>query len=212
MDDDQRLVEIETLEAIYPEISRIRHEDGEDALIFEIEVPVKPAAPVAVMFPAAATGNDVATSPAGLGEPSSGNGNGNGSKDSEVKVDSLEISHLPSLRLRISLPLGYPERQPPAMHISAVPPWLRRETLAGLEQDGPRLWEEAGRDMVAFTYIDHVQRLADDVFGAVGRSGALEIDSAHKLAVLDYDINAKKAAFENDTFDCGVCLGGYYSR
>ena len=76
-----------------------------------------------------------------------------------------------------------------------------------LEDDGPRLWEESGRDMVAYTYIDHLQRAAEDVFGTVTEGGTLAVDSEHKLAVLDYDIKAKRKAFENETFDCGICLG-----
>lgn len=93
------------------------------------------------------------------------------------------------------------------MHISTDPQWLPQETLSKLENDGPRLWEEMGRDMVAYTYIDHVQRATDDVFGTITESGTLEVPSQHKLAVLDHDIKAKKEAFEKETFDCGICLG-----
>ncbi|KAL6891061.1 RWD domain-containing protein, partial [Trichoderma longibrachiatum] len=47
---------------------------------------------------------------------------------------------------------------------------------------------------------------ADDVFGAITAEGTLQVDPEHKLAVLDYDIKAKKAAFDKETFDCGICL------
>lgn len=196
MDDDSdepRLVELETLEAIYPEIRRLQ---DQDAFAFEIDVPVEPAAPVTVTFPAASAN----TLP---GIIAAGGADQNG----QAEVDSLEVSHLPSLRLRIRLPEGYPVDKPPRVEISTSPQWLAPETVKKLEDDGPRLWDEIGRDMVAFTYIDHVQRAAEDVFGTITSDGTLEVDPEHKLAVLDHDIKAKKAAFERETFDCGVCLG-----
>jgi E3 ubiquitin-protein ligase RNF14 len=64
-----------------------------------------------------------------------------------------------------------------------------------------------GRDMVGFTYIDHIQQAAENVFGLVGNKGGLEVDSQYKIAILDYDIKARRAAFEKETFACGVCLG-----
>ena len=122
-------------------------------------------------------------------------------------LDSLDISHFPPLTLFIQLPEGYPETKPPRVTISLTPQWLGDKTLRRLEEDGPRLWEEMGQDLVAYTYIDHIQRGAEDVFGTIGAAGTLAVDAEHKLAVLDYDIKAKKAAFEKETFECGICLG-----
>ncbi|KAF5657266.1 HFB30-like protein [Fusarium heterosporum] len=190
--DDPRHVELGSLEAIYPEI---RRPDAADPFTFEIDLPVEPAAPVTVTFPAAS-----APSHPGLATPAEAVGNGH------HEVDSLEVSYLPSLRLRVRLPDGYPVDVPPEIGVSTTPQWLTRETIKVLEDDGPRLWDEIGRDMVAFTYIDHIQRAAEDVFGTISPEGTLQVDSEHKLAVLDHDIKAKKAAFERETFDCGVCL------
>ncbi|KAF7543911.1 hypothetical protein G7Z17_g10360 [Cylindrodendrum hubeiense] len=191
-DDDPRHVELETLEAIYPEI---RRPNAKDLFTFEIELPVEPAAPVTVTFPAASASTLPALNAAG---PSIDN--------AQPEVDSLKVSHLPALCLRISLPDGYPVDAPPQIVISTTPQWLAPETIKKLQDDGPRLWDEIGRDMVAFTYIDHVQQAAEDVFGAISPEGTLQVDPEHKLAVLDHDIKAKKAAFEKETFDCGVCL------
>jgi E3 ubiquitin-protein ligase RNF14 len=102
---------------------------------------------------------------------------------------------------------NYPAEQAPQVTISANPPWLPATTVKRLEDDAPRLWEEMGRDIVGFTYIDYLQQAADDVFGLVDDKGSLEVDPQHKIAILDYDIKARKAAFEKETFDCGVCLG-----
>jgi E3 ubiquitin-protein ligase RNF14 len=191
--DDPRYMELGSLEAIYPEI---RRPDAKDPFTFEIDLPVEPAAPVTVTFPAAS-----APSHPGLATSVQAAENGH------PEVDSLEVSYLPSLRLRVRLPEGYPVDVPPEIEVSTTPQWLTRETIKVLQDDGPRLWDEIGRDMVAFTYIDHIQRAAEDVFGTISPDGTLQVDSEHKLAVLDHDIKAKKAAFEKETFDCGVCLG-----
>ncbi|KAF4970098.1 hypothetical protein FSARC_2799 [Fusarium sarcochroum] len=190
--DDSRYMELGSLEAIYPEI---RRPDAKDPFTFEIDLPVEPAAPVTVTFPAAS-----APAHPGLTTPAQAAENG------QPEVDSLEVSYLPSLRLRVHLPDGYPVDVPPEIHVSTTPQWLTKETIKKLEDDGPRLWDEIGRDMVAFTYIDHIQRAAEDVFGTISPEGTLQVDPEHKLAVLDHDIKAKKAAFEKETFDCGVCL------
>ncbi|CAG9943266.1 unnamed protein product [Clonostachys rosea f. rosea IK726] len=187
--DDPRYSELETLEAIYPEI---RHPDIQDKFTFEIELPVEPQAPVTVTFPAAVTSETALAD--NLGQPL------------EAEVDSSQVTYLPSLTLRITLPKGYPEDNPPIAHVSTNPQWLPQTTIEKLVGDGPRLWDEAGRDMVAFTYIDHVQRAAEDVFGITSSDGTLQVASEHKLAVLDYDIKAKRAAFEKGTYECGICL------
>ncbi|KAK0758586.1 hypothetical protein N5P37_008985, partial [Trichoderma harzianum] len=186
-DDDVRATELETLEAIYPEL---RRPDGA-GFVFELELPVEPAAPVTVTFPAAA-------------EP--GQALNGSASDAPALVDSLQVSHLPPLTMHITLPDGYPAECPPLVKISTTPQWLSAEKLAHLAGEASQLWEEMGRDLVAYTYIDHIQRAADDVFGSITTEGTLQVDPEHKLAVLDYDIKAKKAAFDKETFNCGICL------
>jgi E3 ubiquitin-protein ligase RNF14 len=197
-EDDARFMELETLEAIYPEIRR-----ADPRFTFELELLVEPARPVTVLFPAASS---VATQEERRDTTSSSSASTTNGAQAEP-VDSLLVSHLPPLSLRITLPDGYPSDKPPVVKISTTPQWLAHSTLSILEDDGPRLWEEAGRDMVAYTYIDHLQREAENVFGAIGAEGTLQVDPEHKLAVLDYDIKAKRAAFEKETFECGICLG-----
>lgn len=195
--EDQRDVELSTLSAIFPEIQRL-HDD--DPYTFVLDVPVNPTKAVTVFFPAATEaqsldpGSAVEAGAASVGADSSG-------------IDSHELSHLPAIRVQISLPPKYPAEQPPVARVSTKPSWLPSDTAKKLEDDCARLWEELGRDLVAFTYLDHVQQSADDVFGLVSDVGALQISPEHKIAVLDYDIEAKRVAFENGTFDCGVCLG-----
>ncbi|OAA66104.1 RING finger protein [Cordyceps fumosorosea ARSEF 2679] len=188
--DDVRRIELETLEAIFPELRRPEN----SPFTFELEIPVELAQPLTVTFPPA--GNAVE-------EPHNGQ---SAAAAPPPALDSLQVSHLPPISILVTLPDGYPESQPPRVALKTTLRWLSDETLARLEQDAPRLWEEAGRDMVAYAYIDHVQRGTEDVFGTMGEDGTLAVDAEHKVAVLDYDIKAKKAAFERETFECGVCL------
>lgn len=211
-DDDARFMELETLEAIYPEIQRTHSTDSpntkdETRFTFELEIPVEPAQPVTVVFPAASSraAQDERESAATVSSAALPTSSTHGT--AAEPVDSLLVSHLPPLSLRVTLPDGYPSDTPPRVTISTTPQWLSHAALRTLEDDGPRLWEEAGRDMVAYTYIDHLQREAENVFGTISSVGTLEVDPQHKLAVLDFDINAKKAAFEKETFECGICLG-----
>lgn len=193
-DEDQRDVELSTLSAIYPEIQRV-HDN--DPYTFTISLPVNPAKAVTVFFPATAAGQALSTAAlpaAAATAPSS-------------HIDSHEIAHLPAVHLQVSLPASYPPDQPPAVSVSTTPSWLPSATAKALEAECARLWEDLGRDLVVFSYIDHVQQSADDVFGLVSDSGALEIQPEHKIAVLDYDIEAKRRVFNNETFFCGVCLG-----
>ena len=189
--EDLRDTELSSLAAIYPEIQQVRPDDPYTIIL---DVPVTPSEAVVVYFPATeaeATPTDPAPRHPGAAGP----------------VDSHELAHLPPLRLEIIFGPRYPAEEPPKVTVSATPPWLPAETVRKLEHDASRLWEDMGRDLVGFTYIDHVQQAAEHVFGLVGDNRALGVDPQHKIAILDYDIKARHAAFERETFSCGVCLG-----
>ncbi|KAK2591016.1 hypothetical protein QQS21_011294 [Conoideocrella luteorostrata] len=207
-DDDPRFMELETLEAIYPEIRHSQNKNSKGSknalsFTFELELPVQPAQSVTVVFPAASSASTM--TPDGLATVD-GSATPTQNDAPAEPVDSLLVSHLPPLSLKINLPDGYPSEAPPHVTLSTAPQWLADATLRALEDDGPRLWEEAGRDMVAYAYIDHLQREAETVFGTISSDGKLEVNAEHKLAVLDFDIKAKKASFEKETFECGICL------
>lgn len=200
--EDQRDIELSSLSAIFPEIQRV---NDDDPYTISLEVPVNPANGVLVTFPAAAADGVAPPAdgvvPADL--PIAPNNRGlNANNDSEQQ----HLSYLPPVRLQIGLSPGYPTEEPPKISISTTPPWLPDEVVRRLEDDGARLWEDMGRDIVVFTYIDHVQQSAEDLFGLVNEKDALEVDLQHKISILDYDIKAKRAAFERGTFECGVCL------
>lgn len=209
MDDgpeDPRLEELASLEAIFPEIQR---PDDKDPFTFALELPVKPANTVAVTFPAAAstaTSSDL-TAAAATATSQSDHIPGTNGAGPQNQVHSHNVSYLPPVLLRMSLPPAYPSGKPPRVGLHTTPEWLPPAVIKTLEADAARLWEEMGHDMVAYTYIDHVQQAAEEVFGMVNPLGTLEVDLSHMAAILDHDIKATRAAFETETFDCGVCLG-----
>ncbi|KAB5575870.1 RING finger protein [Coniochaeta sp. 2T2.1] len=200
--DDQRDVELSSLSAIFPEIQRVN--DDDPYTIF-LDVPVNPSNGVVVSFPAAAA-DGVAPPANGAAPADYAAALNHGLNQNNNDPEEQRLSHLPPVRLQISLSPGYPADEPPRISISTSPPWLPDDVVRRLEEDGPRLWEEMGRDIVVFTYIDHVQQSAEDIFGLVNEKDALEVDLQHKISILDYDIKAKRAAFERETFECGVCL------
>lgn len=186
MDEDPRDIELSTISAIYPELQL----DQDDSHKLSIELPVSLSKPVTVLFPAVA-GLPPSLTPTTVA----------------AEADSQALSNLPALQVNITLPDGYPQDEPPRVSISTSPSWLSRDILRKLETNITRLWEDIGRDQVIFTYIDDLQRASDNVFGLVDSKGTLEVAPDHKLSLLDYDINAKRKAFERETFECGICLG-----
>jgi E3 ubiquitin-protein ligase RNF14 len=197
MDDDERTEELGSLAAIYPEIQV----DDDDPFGFTLEVPVNPATPVPVSFLApsgqAPPNFDAAShAPGRVAAQSAGDG-----------ADVHQLSYLPSLVLKVCLPDGYPADSPPQITLSTSPQWLSRVTLKKLEDDSVRLWEEMLREVVMFAYINHIIESSENVFDSLDERGTLAVDSRHKIALLDYDMAAKRATFEKEIFHCGVCLG-----
>ena len=190
MDDehDPRQDEIDTLCAIYPELII----SDNDPHTFSITLPVHPVNPVIVAFPAQP---DVDSTSADTGRAIG------------VDSDSHELSFLPSLQITLVLPTGYPYCRPPLATVTTSPSWLPQHVCQRLQDKIGDLWEEIGCDRIVFNYIDSLQLEAENLFGVLDKVGALEVDSRHKIAVLNHDIKAKKAEFERQTYECGICLG-----
>ena len=194
---DPRQDEINTLCAIYPELVI----SDNDPYTFSIGVPVNPVNPVIVTFqPQPDTGADPSTAssistPADVRHVIS------------VDNDSHELSFLPSLLITLVLPTGYPSCRPPLAIVTTSPSWLPQYVCRRLQDKIADLWKEIGCDHIVFNYIDSLQLEAENVFGVLNEAGTLEVDSRHKIAVLDHDMKAKKAEFERQTYDCGICLG-----
>ena len=201
--EDERSIELECLTAIFPEIIL----NPDDPFYATIDLQVKPANPVKVVFPAAADG--VLPTPPHSDTSSQQEGEPAGDLESRSTIESHNLSYLPSLHLRITLPEGYPEEKPPQFELSTSPSWLSRNHLDELEAHGKTMWEEAGIAVVAYGYIDFLQQSAENAFGFAEEGRILQIPQDYKISLLDLDIRATQAAFAKETFDCGVCLGKY---
>jgi E3 ubiquitin-protein ligase RNF14 len=200
MMEDERKVELDCISAIFPEIVL----DPDDPFSASIELLVNPTTPVKVVFPASSNGA-LCTPPAT--PPTSGQENNDSTAAPTNDVESHNLSYLPSLKIHIILPQGYPEETAPKFELSTSPEWLSRLYLDELQDNGERMWEEAGRNQVIFGYIDSLQQAAENAFGFAEDGKILEVPQDFMIALLDYDIKATQAAFEKETFHCGVCLG-----
>ncbi|KZF21378.1 RWD-domain-containing protein [Xylona heveae TC161] len=215
--DDEREIELSSIAAIFPELT---FQSGE-SYVASIDLPVEPAQPLPVSFPGLIDGAppvDLPTPPtsdiASEGEsterverPLSKSAQKSPDRQVDVPREIHSLSHLPPLRLRISLPQGYPAEKPPLYELSTNPPWLPREALRRLEEEGNALWEELGRDQVVFAYLDHLQQAAERNFDLIQHENdTLEVSQGTKIALLDFDINSKREKFAHESFECGVCL------
>lgn len=203
--EDEREIEMSSISAIFPEIAL----DPLDPFSASIDLPVTPSLPLPVVFLEPSEGlNNIGNHREPQFElPFRLRNDRQDRNDPETRLETHYLSHLPSLHLRINLPKGYPSSQPPVFDLSTTPQWLPTTVLERLQADGVNLWEELGHDQVVFSYIDHLQQGTENTFGVLEGTGSLQVSQDIKIALLDFDINAKRAAFEKETFTCGVCLG-----
>lgn len=202
--DDERAVELATIAAIFPELVI----DSSNPFSASLEIPVFPAKVLAVLFPPLTSG----AQSVGLITPPSSDGSNDVAlaKDGAASkvIQITYLSHLPPIILRVTLPDGYPADAPPQIQLASDSSWLPQDKLRELQDAGPRMWEDLGHNQVVYDYVDYLQQAAEDGFGLVKQGGcAIEIPEALELVLLDYDMKAKRAKFEQETFECGVCIG-----
>lgn len=206
--DDERIVELESLAAIYPEL--LIDPLGLDPFAATISIEIEPVEPLSILFPPADGAPPVApfTLQRLNSEGIAQSENGANEVAAPAKEDANQLSHLPALNLTLSLPKGYPAEKPPVFHLTSQPSWLPNEKLEELQEAGHALWEVSGRDQVVFSYIEHLREAAERGFD-MARAGdqVLEISPDLKVSLLDFDLKAKRAKFERETFECGICLG-----
>ncbi|KAI9832544.1 MAG: hypothetical protein M1819_004334 [Sarea resinae] len=216
--EDEREIELSSIAAIFPELVV----DPTNAFAAEIDLPVTPSRPVAIYFPPLTDRVTLAALPTPPISDTTSDGEGAArpaaAADRRTAINALKgdaaeardvhhLAHLPSLKLRIELPEGYPHENPPTFGLSTAPEWIPRPTMERLVNEGRELWEDLGREQVVFAYLDHLQQAAERGFDLVdGKSGALEVAQDMKISMLDFDIKTKREKFEQETFECGVCL------
>ena len=206
--EDERAVELSAIAAIFPELSI----NPSDPFSASLELPVSPARPLAVTF---ASGSGVAIS-TGLPSPPSSNDTENDGANinaAQLKENNIRLlSHLPPLILTLTLPNGYPSAEAPTLNLDSHSSWVPEQKINELRLAGRSLWEDLGHDQVVFTYIDHLQQAAEDGFGLnEACKQTLELSPDLEIPLLDYDLKAKRAKFEQETFECGICLGEFTS-
>ena len=202
--DDERAVELSTIAAIFPELIL----DPSNPFSASLDLPVTPLKPFAVLFPALSGGAPLANFPT---PPTSIES----TDDTSIQRDALPaacdvryLSHLPPLTLRIDLQDGYPFMKSPTIDIISSLSWLPESKLKELRDAGNTIWDELGRDQTLFAYIDYLQQAAEAGFDLVQSEGSpLELPRDLEIALLDYDQKARRAKFEQETFECGICLG-----
>lgn len=205
--EDERALELSTVAAIYPELET---DAAPDHISATLSIAVEPIKPVLISFPPAD-----GTPPGGLPTPPNSTDEDTNQVEehkqgSIIAQDAHNLSYLPPLSLRIVLPEGYPTEKPPLVQLESQFSWLPKKRLLELEAAGNTVWEEVGRDQMVFSYIDHLREAAENAFGLAKEEGeVLAVPSDLKVALLDFDLKAQRAKFEQETFDCGICLGTF---
>lgn len=128
------------------------------------------------------------------------------SKDLNAEVHGHTVSHLPSLKMNVILPGGYPATEPPTVKLSSSPSWVPDEKIRDLENQAKDIWEQYGQAQMCYDYIDALQQAAERVFDLVSSNNTLHLPSSIQAQVLAFDRKASKELFNTSTFDCGVCL------
>lgn len=112
------------------------------------------------------------------------------------------LAHLPPLHLRITLPPGYPAEAPPSVALSTSPPWLPSDTCDKLAGEAQLLWEEYGKYQMLFAYVNYLAEAAITAFDL----SELTLPSGLRGALLAYSTQTKQELFNDETFNCEVCL------
>ncbi|KAI6917835.1 hypothetical protein KC355_g17512, partial [Hortaea werneckii] len=188
VEDDERIEELGSLEAIYPELVS-------DHITFtaSLELAVAPSKPLAVSFlPAATSGQCDFAQPEIL----------------RIEEQKVQLSHLPPLYLQITLPTGYPADSPPQVKLSSKHNWLPKGKLEELSEQAAKDWEEYGHCQIVFLYIDFLQQAADRGFELDDSSPVrcLVLPTGLKSGLLRFDEETKLEVFRQGTYDCGICL------
>jgi E3 ubiquitin-protein ligase RNF14 len=195
--DDERAIELSAISYIFPELVI----DGKNPFAASLELPVAPVKPLKVVFPALATEGLPPT------PPRSDDSTDEANVIAAVALPQVRsLAHLPALKLQITLPEGYPTTAAPSITLTSDGGYLSAERLKSLGAEAHNLWEERGQSEVLYDYIDFLQQAAEDAFGLSVDDAPVRLAQELELELLDFDLKAKKARFDQETFECGVCL------
>ena len=196
-DFDEREEELSSLSAIFPELSI----DPKDQFSASLELSVTPTRPLLVRFiPSKSPETTTRTFYIGIETK------GEAKSVANVERDH-ELTHLPPLKLKLSLPDQYPSGSPPKVRLSTQHKWLPKEKLTELENDVHTLWEEYGNCQILFAYIDHLQQAAERGFDLDQTAeGCLVLPVIMEERLVAFNSDTKQAVFNAGTYDCGICI------
>lgn len=206
--EDERTVELTSIAAIYPEL--LVDVAGSDPYSATISIEVEPLEPLSIRFLSADGAPPVRplTLPHSTIEEITHLDIGDDGDSTLLNENISRLSHLPALNLQLSLPQGYPAEKPPVFYLESQYSWLPEQKVQELRKAGYTLWEELGRDQVVFSYLEYLREAAERGFDiAQADDQVLEFSPDLKVSLLDFDLKAKRAKFERETFECGICLG-----
>ncbi|KAH9832792.1 RWD protein [Teratosphaeria destructans] len=193
--DDERVEELGSLEAIYPELV-----SDHSSSTATLELAVTPTRPLLVRFVPDTTSK-------GRTITIGANGSYTTAVTSAYIEKDIELAHLPPLCLQATLPVGYPAKTSPKVHVKVEQDWLPAEKLKELEGEAEKLWDEYGRCQILFAYIDYLQQSAERGFDLdQSASGCLVLPSGYERSLVKFDADMKLATFNAGTYDCGICL------
>ena len=190
--DDERDEELTTLSAIYSEFPDEYAADPSEAYTFHFKIHVAPELPVTVQYPAVK-----------LPTPPHSDDGEKSDESIPALRDQHVLEHLPSLQLKVELPSGYPAECPPNVTLSTSPSWLSPEKISELEAECRKLWEEYGQCQIVYTYVSSLQEASERLFDI---ETPLVLSPNLKPEMLEFDGKTRKAVFDKETFDCGVCM------
>lgn len=212
--EDERSIELSALQSIYPELAI----DAADAFSAHIDIEVAPLQPLTVRFvssEATLSPPALTTSLATLSVSNSETAHNavnlptavNGDSTPQITVQATHhLSYLPPLSIDFKLPNNYPSQEPPQVTVKCA--WMPHAKLKEVELTCSELWHQLGQEQVVFTYIDHLRELAERAFDlGAGGGTLLKVPSELEAFLLDHECKAKRTKFEQETFECGICLG-----
>lgn len=196
--EDEAAEELASIQAIFPEL--IHHQSYPRFATLDLEV--IPEKPIKITFKPTFTLDSVKS--LHINEVN-GTGAENRPEDaSGQQYATHELSHLPPLHMGIELPQQYPESSSPIVRLTSSPAWLPKPKLKELEAYADTLWEGYGHGQIVFGYIDFLQSQIENGFELDGTD--LTLSQTLEAPLLNYERHAKKAKFDSQTFDCGICL------
>lgn len=120
----------------------------------------------------------------------------------EPRQEVHRLEYLPPLHIDVVLPTNYPAEAPPSIQLATSPPWLPDDVIRRLVKEATSIWDEYGGSTVLFSYISSLQEQAETAFGVE----ALTLPSSLRDELVDYNRRTKRELFDNETFECDVCL------